>query len=67
MIIRAEVSPQTRRLIKKLHGYGLFGLTETEVAGRLIDRQLISMFESGLFVKLEDLSKKAKKHGTKKT
>lgn len=53
--IEAAISPQARRLIRKLQSLGLFGLTDSEVAGRLIDQGLIRILEKQVFLKPDDL------------
>lgn len=63
--IKADISPQARRLIRQLRSTGLFGLTDAEVAGRLIDQGLINILEKQVFLSREDL-KPAKKSRTKR-
>lgn len=54
--IKADISPQARRLIRKLQSLGLFGLTDAQVAGRLIDEGLIRILEKQVFLRPEDLN-----------
>lgn len=64
--IKADISPQARRLIRKLQSLGLFGLTDAEVAGRLIDEGLIRVLEKQVFLTLEDLNPTKKARGKRR-
>lgn len=65
--IKADISPQARRLIRKLRSTGLFGLTDADIAGRLIDEGLIRILEKEVFLTRGDLKAAKKSRGKRRS